>query len=132
MSKKASRRRPGTGLSGLDSARRYSPPRVRRMPTGYRLQPGRSVHRAQISGLNHRGEGVGRILSGPEEGMAVFIPGTVPGDIVEFALLERKKNYMRGRSFQSWTRVREGRSRSAPVAHPCGLLVAAHHLSPAT
>ncbi|MGI6667237.1 MAG: 23S rRNA (uracil(1939)-C(5))-methyltransferase RlmD [Bacillota bacterium] len=90
------------------------------MPTGSRLQPGRSVHRAQISGLNHRGEGVGRILSGPEEGMAVFIPGTVPGDIVEFALLERKKNYMRG---QVVSILDEGPGREkqvCPVAHLCG------------
>jgi 23S rRNA (uracil1939-C5)-methyltransferase len=78
------------------------------------------IHRAQITTLNHRGEGVGRILTGPEEGMAVFISGTVPGDVVEFTLLERKKNYMRG---QVVSVLKEGPGREkqvCPAAHLCG------------
>lgn len=83
-------------------------------------EAGRSVYRAKITGLNHRGEGVGRILSGPDEGMAVFISGTVPGDVVDFSLIERKKNYMRG---QVVSLLEEGPGREkqvCPVAHLCG------------
>ena len=52
---------------------------------------------ARVTGLNHRGEGVGRITGGPDEGLVVFIPGTLPGDLVEYSIVERKKNFMRGR-----------------------------------
>ncbi|HHY11439.1 MAG TPA: 23S rRNA (uracil(1939)-C(5))-methyltransferase RlmD [Firmicutes bacterium] len=53
-------------------------------------------YRVQITGLNHRGEGTGRVLSGPDEGLVVFVPGTLPGDLVECFLVERKKNFVRG------------------------------------
>ncbi|MGI6633551.1 MAG: 23S rRNA (uracil(1939)-C(5))-methyltransferase RlmD [Bacillota bacterium] len=76
--------------------------------------------RAKITGLNHRGEGVGRVLSGPDQGLAVFIAGTVPGDTVEFSVIEKKKNFMRGRLASL---LEEGAGRQKPVcsvAHLCG------------
>ncbi len=79
-----------------------------------------SPRRAEIAALNHRGEGVGRILSGPDEGMAVFISGTVPGDVVEFAPIERKKNYMRGRVVSLLTEGPGREKQACPVAHLCG------------
>ncbi len=52
---------------------------------------------ARVTGLNHRGEGVGKVTSGPDQGLVVFLSGTVPGDLCEYAIIERKKNFMRGR-----------------------------------
>lgn len=75
---------------------------------------------ARVTGLNHRGEGVGRIVSGPDQGLAVFIAGTAPGDLVQYRVIERKRNFMRGRM----TRLLEpgpGRMAEAcPVASRCG------------
>ncbi|MGI6644014.1 MAG: 23S rRNA (uracil(1939)-C(5))-methyltransferase RlmD [Bacillota bacterium] len=52
---------------------------------------------AEVTGLNHRGEGVGRVLQGPDRGLVVFLSGTVPGDVVQYSVIERKKGYLRGR-----------------------------------
>lgn len=46
----------------------------------------------QINGLTHAGEGVGRY-----NGMAVFVPGTAPGDTVMVEITDMKRNYARGR-----------------------------------
>ncbi len=46
----------------------------------------------QVNGLTHAGEGVGR-----HNGMAVFVPGTAPGDTVLVAITDIKRNYARGR-----------------------------------
>lgn len=120
VSKKPSRRPAGAGPRGPVSLRRHIGACLRHESTASRQEANRSVYRAKITGLNHRGEGVGRILSGPDEGMAVFISGTVPGDVVEFSLIERKKNYMRG---QVVSLVEEGPGREkqlCPVARQCG------------
>ncbi len=79
-----------------------------------------AVNRAQVTGLNHRGEGVGRVLSGPDKGLVVFLQGTAPGDVVEYVDLERKKGFLRGKV----TNVIEsgpGRVEEVcPVAKDCG------------
>lgn len=49
-------------------------------------------HRLEITDLAFGGDGVGRI-----ENMVCFVPYTVPGDVISVELLERKKNYLRGR-----------------------------------
>lgn len=75
---------------------------------------------ARITGLNHRGEGVGKVVSGPDQGLVVFIAGTVPGDLVEYSTIERKKSFMRGKVVRL---LEEGRGRIAeacPVASLCG------------
>ena len=46
----------------------------------------------EITGLGHGGEGVGRW-----RGLAVFVPGTVPGERVRARIVETKKNHCRGR-----------------------------------
>ncbi|MDD2553980.1 MAG: 23S rRNA (uracil(1939)-C(5))-methyltransferase RlmD, partial [Desulfotomaculaceae bacterium] len=46
----------------------------------------------QVNGLTHAGEGVGR-----HDGMAVFVPGTAPGDTVLVEIADTKRNYARGR-----------------------------------
>lgn len=42
----------------------------------------------QIVGLTHQGDGVGR-----HEGLAVFVPGAIPGDRVCVDIVEQRKNY---------------------------------------
>lgn len=51
----------------------------------------------EIESLNSRGEGVGIVVSGPFQGLKVFVPSTVPGDEVEVLIIERKKSYGQGR-----------------------------------
>ena len=46
----------------------------------------------KITDVSTSGEGIGRA-----EGVVVFVPGTVPGDIAEIEITERKKNSARGR-----------------------------------
>ncbi|MGE5416082.1 MAG: 23S rRNA (uracil(1939)-C(5))-methyltransferase RlmD [Acidobacteriota bacterium] len=46
----------------------------------------------EITGLNHQGEGVGRI-----DGIVYFVPFTVPGDTVEIEETAVQKNFRRGR-----------------------------------
>lgn len=45
-----------------------------------------------ITGINHQGEGVGRL-----DGLVVFVPGTVPGERALVALTEKRSGYARGR-----------------------------------
>ncbi|MZQ99040.1 MAG: 23S rRNA (uracil(1939)-C(5))-methyltransferase RlmD [Acidaminobacter sp.] len=45
-----------------------------------------------ITALSEEGEGIGRL-----DGMAVFVPGALPGEMVECHLVEQKKNYAKGR-----------------------------------
>ncbi|MBM7854002.1 23S rRNA (uracil1939-C5)-methyltransferase [Desulfohalotomaculum tongense] len=46
-----------------------------------------------ITGLTHKGEGVGRL----PDGMAVFVPGAVPGEKAAVQVVRRKKNYAHAR-----------------------------------
>lgn len=63
-----------------------------------------------ITDLNHDGEGVGRM-----DGLAVFVPGAVPGDVVRIAIVSRRPRYARGRRLSL---VRPSPDRAAP---PCPL-----------
>lgn len=47
--------------------------------------------RIKIEGLTHAGEGVGR-----HNGLAVFVPGTVPGETVLVEVVDLKRSYARG------------------------------------
>jgi len=49
------------------------------------------VLQCEITGINHRGEGVGRI-----DGKVVFIPFAIPGETVEFSITQDKKSFLRG------------------------------------
>lgn len=48
--------------------------------------------RCLIEGISHDGHGVGRL-----DGMVVFIPGALPGESVDIEVIQRKKNFARGR-----------------------------------
>lgn len=49
-----------------------------------------------ITGLTHQGEGVGRL----PDGLAVFVPGTIPGEQAVIQVEQRKKNFARARLVQ--------------------------------
>ena len=49
----------------------------------------------EITGINHAGEGVGRI-----DNTVVFVPHTAPGDIVEIEVVSKQKKYLRGQTVQ--------------------------------
>lgn len=75
---------------------------------------------ARIVSLNHRGEGVGRAITGPDKGLVVFLPGTLPEDTVEYSVVERKKDYVRGQVTR-FLEMGPGRVEPAcPVASQCG------------
>lgn len=48
--------------------------------------------RCLINGISHDGQGVGRV-----EGLAVFVPGALPGETVDIEITQRKKNFARAR-----------------------------------
>lgn len=69
-----------------------------------------------ITGLTHGGEGVGRA----SDGVAIFVPGAVPGDTVLVELEERKKNYARGRLLKVLQGSPERRPAPCPHFSACG------------
>lgn len=48
--------------------------------------------RCFIDGISHDGQGVARF-----EGLAVFVPGALPGETVDIEITQRKKDFARGR-----------------------------------
>jgi 23S rRNA (uracil1939-C5)-methyltransferase len=54
------------------------------------LPDSRASFKVEIEKLTYGGEGLGRV-----EGRVVFVPFTVPGDLVEVRPAEKKKNYIR-------------------------------------
>ncbi|MDP2859347.1 MAG: 23S rRNA (uracil(1939)-C(5))-methyltransferase RlmD [Bacillota bacterium] len=69
----------------------------------------------EITGLNHDGDGVGRL-----DGLAVFVPGALPGDKVRARLTVSKKTYARAEVVEI-TKLSPGRIRPpCAVAEPCG------------
>ncbi len=78
--------------------------------------------RAEIRSFSHRGEGAGVVVGATSDlsGITVFVPGTVPGDLAEVELVEKKRNYARGKLIEI---LREGPGRTGavcPVAGRCG------------
>ncbi|WP_051273529.1 23S rRNA (uracil(1939)-C(5))-methyltransferase RlmD [Desulfotruncus alcoholivorax] len=75
---------------------------------------GREI-KVEINDINHDGEGVGR-----DDGRVVFVPGTVPGELVSVRLTEVRNNYARGIPLEI---ISPSRNRQAPlcsVASKCG------------
>ncbi|MGQ9558846.1 MAG: 23S rRNA (uracil(1939)-C(5))-methyltransferase RlmD [Desulfurispora sp.] len=68
-----------------------------------------------ITGLTHSGEGVGRA-----DGLAVFVPGAVPGDVVRVRVEDRKKNYARARLLEVLQEAPERRPAPCPHFSGCG------------
>ena len=52
----------------------------------------------EITDVSTSGEGIGRA-----EGMVVFVPGTIPGDVADVEITEVKRSVARGRVAELWT-----------------------------
>lgn len=79
-----------------------------------RLKKGEKIN-IEISGLTHSGEGVGRYM-----GVAVFVPGAVPGDKVIAELTDMKKNYALARLLTVSESSPARRKPRCAVFHSCG------------
>ncbi len=66
----------------------------------------------EITGLSHAGEGVGRV-----ENFAVFVPGAIPGDLVNIEVEEVKRRHGRGRVVEI---VQPAPQRIAPACETAG------------
>lgn len=70
---------------------------------------------AEISGFTHGGEGVARV-----DGKAVFVAGTLPGEVVELTIVDDRKRWARGR-LERVVRAAPGRVEApCPHADTCG------------
>lgn len=69
----------------------------------------------EITGLNHAGDGVGRM-----DGAAVFVPHTIPGDVVEVEIVHQRKNYLLGEMRQLHQASPQRMDPPCPHAPECG------------
>ncbi|MCL2337457.1 MAG: 23S rRNA (uracil(1939)-C(5))-methyltransferase RlmD [Firmicutes bacterium] len=80
----------------------------------------------QITGLNHRGEGVGRLA-----GLTVFVPGTAPGELVSVRLTDIRRSYARGMLLKNHTPAADRVSPDCVWAENCGGCALQHIAYPA-
>lgn len=69
----------------------------------------------ELVDLANGGDAVGRY-----EGLAVFIPGGIPGELVKVRIVEKKKNYARGEIVEILRAARERIKPDCPVFGACG------------
>lgn len=69
----------------------------------------------EITGINHDGEGVGRV-----GGAVVFLPGTVPGERVAVRISELRRNYARGVPLQILTPSQHREEPACGLSVQCG------------
>ena len=68
-----------------------------------------------IERLNDNGDGVGRVL-----GKVIFIPKTLPGDLVSVKIVKEYKNYIKGEVLE-YLKYSDKRSLdSCPYYYECG------------
>lgn len=80
----------------------------------------------EITGINHQGEGVGRL-----EGMVVFVPGTVPGERVSIRLTDVRRSYARGMLLKNQAPSTERVAPGCTLADNCGGCALQHIAYPA-
>ncbi|MFZ5643816.1 MAG: 23S rRNA (uracil(1939)-C(5))-methyltransferase RlmD [Bacillota bacterium] len=68
-----------------------------------------------IDGLTHNGDGVGRYC-----GLAVFVPGSVPGDSIEALVVQLKKGYAIGRLVEVLEKSKVRRETDCEFFSSCG------------
>lgn len=68
-----------------------------------------------IEGLNHQGEGVGRI-----DGLVYFVPGAVPGDRLEIEETGKHRSYRRGRIIKVLEPSPDRIDEDCPLRAECG------------
>lgn len=78
------------------------------------LQVG-DIEEITIGGMGHTGEGIGRA-----EGVAVFVPGALPGETVKVRIDQVKKNYARGELLEIIQKASARISSRCPFTKACG------------
>src|ERR1700741_2024114 len=73
------------------------------------------IVRLTIDRISYGPAGIGRV-----NGKVIFVPGTIPGDTVEVAIEEEKKNYARGRVLTLITPAPQRRNPPCPYVSRCG------------
>src|SRR5690554_5291553 len=69
----------------------------------------------ELVDLANGGDCVGRY-----DGLAVFVPGGVPGELVKIRIIEKKKNYARGEILEVLKEALERVKAECPVFGICG------------
>lgn len=78
--------------------------------------PNQEVYEAEIHGLSHDGRAVGRL----PDGLAVFVPGALPGQRIRLAISARKKKLAEGRLLEVLRPAPEERPLPCPHGQECG------------
>lgn len=73
------------------------------------------IMKVEITRLNHNGEGVGQI-----NGKIIFVPKTLPGDIVEATTVEDHKNFIRGVPTKFYQKSNVRIPSNCPYFNECG------------
>lgn len=73
------------------------------------------IFETEITGLTSEGSGVGRI-----EGMAVFIPYALPGEVVSVKILKVNKSFAYGKMLEVLKPSNERQAPQCPVFYRCG------------
>jgi 23S rRNA (uracil1939-C5)-methyltransferase len=79
-------------------------------------EAGRATTLLRVDRIAGGGDGVGR----EESGRVVFVPRTVPGDVVRVEIVESKRRWARGRASEFVSRGDSWRSAPCPVYTECG------------
>ena len=69
----------------------------------------------EITRLNHSGEGIGKL-----NGKIIFVPKTLPQDIVEVEIIEEHKNYLKGIVTKFYSKSNKHISPLCPHYNECG------------
>ncbi|PIR52557.1 23S rRNA (uracil(1939)-C(5))-methyltransferase RlmD [Candidatus Peregrinibacteria bacterium CG10_big_fil_rev_8_21_14_0_10_49_10] len=78
------------------------------------IHPGQQ-HRVTIEKLTHGGAGLAHI-----DGLAVFVPGTIPGQVVEIAILKKKDGYCEAKLLAVHKKAKDEIQPRCAHFHDCG------------
>lgn len=84
------------------------------------MAAGQQLLRLPIERWVHGGEGLGIVAEGADAGLVVFVPRTVPGDVVDVVLEKKKKRWARGRLLRIVTPSPQRTPAPCEVQDRCG------------
>ena len=73
------------------------------------------LYTVEITDLSHEGAGIGH-----QDGVAIFVAGAIPGDVVEALIIKAKKNYCIGKLMRILTPSKDRTEPKCPIASRCG------------
>ncbi len=78
-------------------------------------QPGNPALEIEITAINQEGQGIGRL-----DGLAVFVPATIPGDLAQIRMASQRSNYAIGRLLKVLRPSPDRIASACPQAADCG------------